>query len=350
MPRQHHYPAVLTGQFGVPAEGRRRQRNRQNVVWMARRDSTEPREVAAESIGWSNAHRNLYDFSEVGLLGATIDPLWSHAEGRVPEIVQALRRYRQADGLDIELYLRGLIPLAAQLMVRHPEFEERIRGRLERQDIFTGKTSREPTSLDINIGRSVEYLCLCGLLASRRCAVVQSTHPLVGSELGYSGMLRALGPVPDGYVYEPSDEPDGLVASGYVFPLSRNVAVQFTTGEPPALDGARVELERLGFDQDDAEMTNVGTAGWSPASIFGDRRSVVRAARVWEEQEERSPYSDIVPIFLTGPSSINSGMAEHFLRLLHSVQLAVERDSDQVGFDDCATCPVVLGQVRAVIG
>lgn len=103
--KQHHYPASLIGQFGRrPRNGNKKARKQ--VVWMARRNSPEPVEIPAEDGGWSNQHRNIYDFVEPLKFSKSVDAMWNHAEQRLGELTSTLR---QGNKLDTRLQYGALV-------------------------------------------------------------------------------------------------------------------------------------------------------------------------------------------------------------------------------------------------
>jgi hypothetical protein len=331
-PKEHHFPAVLTAQFGkAPRSGKRAGRKR--IVAMARRGETEIREATAESVGWSGKSRRLYDLPDTDDPGATIDGLWAYAERRLPPLVESLKRYRPENGLSLDLFYRVLVPISAQLMVRHPEFESRYADRVRSCAETHGHRPLDVNARTVNLARNVDYLCLCGLLARRRWWVLSSPQPLVTSELGYCGLLVKFGD--DRF-------------EGYLVPLHRNVAVYICTGEASKIEGGAACLDRRTLTPAETLDANRGMASWSPAGIFGDDRAVRAAARVWREQDRPSPLAREVPGALVGDDGLSVEYAEQYLRSLHDAQDVMEPGHPCPRFDDCSTCQGQVAWLRSL--
>jgi len=264
--------------------------------------------------------------------GATIDHLWLQAESLIPTAVEALRRYRRTVGLDLGLFYLGLVPLVAQLMVRHPEFEKIYAARNLACAREHGHEPLPTTPETVNLARNVDYLCLCGLLVDRAWCVVQSpSQPLIGSDLGLTG-ARVV-------------DIDG---DGYVIPLHPNLAVFVYAGTPPRIDGPAVFLEHEIITADEARWTNAAIAGWAPSTVFGrDERTVRQAVTVWDDMDGPCPLREEVPHALTiKEGGLLPRHAERFLRDLHKVQSTLQPTLERGSFDTCVNCHWQLSTIN----
>jgi hypothetical protein len=325
-PVQHHYPAVLVGQFGARSKAKksgRRDRSRLRIVAVANRGWARVRMDTAESIGSAKDATRLYDLSDSGIPGLTIDDQWTHAENRLPELGDALDA-KPVGGklrLSADLFLRVLVPLLAQLLVRHPEWEGRYADRTRALRADDAALSRA----ELNLARNLEYLCLCGVLIEREVWVLHDAQRnLVSSDLGFSQAVIDIA---------------GTILSGYLFPLSAQTAVFVGAGRERTWSSeASVDLNERHLTVAEVEMQNQAIARWAPTTVFGRQSEVVASAiTIWQSDATRPQYADLVPAAVL-ERRFSPIDVERFLRALHEGEALVRPTADRAPFEQCATC------------
>jgi hypothetical protein len=320
------------------AKKRRRNRSRYRVVAVARRGRPGVTLQRAETIGYSKSHPRLYDLDSSSPVGS-IDDMWARAESGLPQLLPALTAApANVPPLPLRLHLNILLPLVAQLLVRHPEFEERYRERVAASTDRPDAAMRL-TSGDVNTARHFDYLSICGLLLECEWWLWSSPERLlVCSDLGYANVV-----VRDGDV----------TLTGYAFPISPRMAVYVCRGrsEPVSIEGG-VESRRRALTAVESDQLNLTTAGWAPTTVFGrDEASVESAVTVWRDMDGPSDYSKAVPSMVMGEHrAFSLDLIETFLRTLHDAQ-ALEETGQCPSFRDCPACASLMefarGQFRA---
>jgi hypothetical protein len=209
-PKQHHLPAVLISHFAAkPGKGRVRDR----IVWVARRGVAAPFIASAAKVGYDRENPQLYKLS-VPFAGddLLVDRQWSGQEGGRSHLVQTFEQFAGGE-FPAKEFLLGAVPLVAQLLVRHPEFEARYLARAP-QIWAAMKDVRATTGLTqtdhANLARLFEKQRLCSLLLQKRWAVLRPTGGarFVTNDLGLAGYR------------------DVENTTGYVVPLAPDLALQ----------------------------------------------------------------------------------------------------------------------------
>ncbi len=226
-----------------------------------------------------------------------------------------------------ELFVRVLVGLVAQLLVRHPEFATRYVARTIAAGARYAHLSVDETGWAVNLARQTELLCVSGVLVDSQWWLLRSPEPLVGSDLGFGAAGVAFG---------------GERHEGYVFPLAPNAAVYVGNGAANFdVEQTSVRLNTRSLTRDEAHGTNELTAAWAPISVFGrEESSVRRAIAIWKKRDDVPLLLGHVPGLLHSDRTPGApGQVERWLRTLHRAQ-----ELDQPGnpalesFDDCVGC------------
>lgn len=341
--KQHHCPAALIGQFGEPTTERRARRRR---VWVARRGGGEVFRTTAEKIGVSPKDPRPYDLHGPGLRQTAIDDLWSKQEKLIPLTVESMRVEASGKVMPVQAFLLGLVPLVAQLMVRHPNFADEYRGRTvlakaadrtkNRVDPRIPLLSRDLTRDDVNLARNIDYLCLCGIL-STQCAWLRLTTdtPLVSSDLGFMATTV--------------ESHDGH-RTGYAVPLAPDIAAFVSRGVAPRMSSGHMQpIARLPLSHVQTDALNNATAEWAPTVVFGrDKGEVISASTAWSDQAI-STLSRRVPGHLMGArTEFEFSDIEGWFRLLHHQQSEAEPFHQHQSFEKCPGCTYQIAWVREV--
>lgn len=335
---QHHYPAALLGQFGVMRGPNKRSRRR--IVAVAERGKEEIAQRRAERLGYSGGALRLYELTTIDCVGVTIDEQWAHVEQRIPKLVRALMGVDHG-AMSPTLFVRTLVPLVAQLLVRHPDFEDRYRLRLQSYSNRGGPVLCTPD--EVNRARAIDYLFLCGRLIHCEWRVLKSPTPLVSSDLGFAGAVyRTI----EGATFPP-EAPDESMG-GYVVPLASNLAVFVHEGKSSyQLERAQVALTVSPLTPDKAEETNMTIAAWAPRQVFGKSQAVVRrATQIWRDRPEQSIYTRTVPSMLFSKGAgFSIEDTKNYFRALHHVQWLREPHR-RLALQDFESCPLCRERMR----
>jgi hypothetical protein len=323
-PIQHHFPAVLIGEFGEAGK-KKRAANRERLVWVAQRGSPKIVRVRAAKVGYQRSHARLYDVS-LPEGHFTIDDRWALVESRVPQLVRALEKHDRR-GIPRELFVRVLVGLVSQLMVRHPEYEARYLARAAAVGDFCSHLVSDQTGWAVNLAREIDILCLSGVLIDSQWWLLSSIEPFVGSDLGFAG---------GGIRFDAEQH------HGYFFPLSPNLAVYIGNGTPNFdVDAPFVFLNRRLLTREEAHEMNTTIAAWAPVAVFARQEpSVTRAAQIWAQRNEDPPLrSDVPNLLFAERSPPPPGQMERWLRTMHRAQeLDQPWDSSLVDFENCSRC------------
>ena len=333
---QHHYPAALIGQFGTAKKAASTRRNgrdkaRRRVVAVARRADRRIYEQTAESLGTAKGAHRLYDLDDPQLAEATLDTQWTRVENRLRELIDALDSLPSDRELYLsaDLFLRVLVPLAAQLLVRHPEWEVRYAARV--REIH----KREIASrIEMNLARNMEYLALCGVLINREWWVVHDPkRRFVSSDLG---------------VAQATMNDDGTLLRGYLWPVSSQTAVFAGAGRDVGCVGRpTVRLRERHVSDAQVKMQNEAVARWAPTVVFGREAALVtEATEIWTRDPTRPEYAEIVPAAILD-RDFHGEDIEGMLRAVHAGEQASRPDSTPVPFEKCPGCAYQLAWARA---
>lgn len=238
--RQHHIQAALLGRFSeAPAA-----RARESVVWVRRRASEVAFSTRAEKVGYARELYTLTDNRD-GRFGAVpetfVDESWGKVERRLPAALDELSGATEGL-LRASTFAEVLVPFAASLFVRAPEYDARRAGRLRR--VF-GPASERPLGLrdiensrtQVNLSRVFELQRLFAPVMRADWALLKvkaGAPSLVTNDLGYA-------------LWTPNQEPAAIIV-----PVSPEDALFLR----PSLIGQRL-------------CVAVGNDGWHVELAFG---------------------------------------------------------------------------------
>lgn len=327
---QHHYPAGLIGQFGTPHPNPKKGRTRDRKVFFATRQ--HPNLVASQraaTLGYDPADPRLYDSHTNQVPWASVDPHWEAIETHIPMIVSKLRDYQPRDGFPTVVFLKGLIPLVAQLFVRHPSYEQYnlAAANAEQRKVFTDTSLGKAP---VNMSRLLHYNVLCGLLVDCSWCVVHTAGNLLSSDLGFAPLYN-----------------DNIQRHGYAVPLSRDIAICVCSrGKRFGLNSERTYLQYGTFTAEKAQEVNNAVAWHAPSAIFGTTQSVVaRAAETWATQRQDASFPPPPALLFEGKSD-DLELATRWLRLMHDVEKRIGTRPSNDGFDRCGNCTAILARIQ----
>lgn len=327
---QHHYPASLIGQFGSPHSNPKKGRTRDRKVFLATRDYPDlVVSQRAATLGYDRVDHHLYDAHTNAVAWTSIDDIWEPLERNIPGIVRTVETYDPQAGIPTVVFLRGLLPLVAQLFVRHPRYELEVISRAcaeQAKVLIDPRWGKAP----LNMGRLVHYNVLCGLLLDCSwCIVTSPNGDLISSDLGFAPLSNPL-----------------MKRYGYTIPLSPEVAVCVCSGGRRfKLKAPETYLRHGTFTVEQARGVNGAVAWHAPKTIFGRTRGVVAdAAGTWttQLQDDGLPPPPAL-LFYERPN--DRALAEHWLRMMHSLETRIGTRPSDDDFLACSNCTSMLALI-----
>jgi hypothetical protein len=119
--RQHYIPAAVVGGFSETAAGPRRRR----TGYARSIDRRTTRLTRAEDVAWAADLYTLKDPRE--LPPALVDNIWEGVEKKLPEAIEYLAN--ESGDLRADIWMKVLVPYAAELFVRPLDFDETFSAR-----------------------------------------------------------------------------------------------------------------------------------------------------------------------------------------------------------------------------
>ncbi|WP_188837874.1 hypothetical protein [Flexivirga endophytica] len=167
-------PAGFIGYFGQPhAENLAPRRRR---VWVARRGVPAIWRARAQNVGVSKKKANLYDSRDPG--GLSLDPTLTKTESVLGYLEGFCAQVIRTGAVDANLLVIGVAPFVAGLLIRHPSLAAPAWSELGTSD--TRSSSHALGERWRAFWRTVDHLVF-----NARWTVIESTFPLVTTDLGY---------------------------------------------------------------------------------------------------------------------------------------------------------------------
>jgi len=173
--KDHYIPASVLGRFSADQGGSARER----VVLALYKGRREPFPVRAKNIGYVN---ELYDVSAVSLLhGQVLTSVDPYLHGYETALPRALDLLENAALVDMNTWLRTLVPYVASLFVRGHDFIPRYMSRPVMMALGT-----ENTAENANLARILELERLLAPVCRARWVVAhrKGGEPFVINDLG----------------------------------------------------------------------------------------------------------------------------------------------------------------------
>lgn len=174
MGKQHYVPAGFIGYFGQPLAKDVAARRRR--VWVARRGVPRIWRDTAQNVGVSKKKANLYDSHE--LEGLSLDPTLTKSEGVLGYLEGFCGQVIQQGVIDANLFVTGIAPFVAGLLIRHPSLAIPAWSEL-------GMTDKRSSSQDVFDRWGAFWRTADHLIFNTRWTIIDSHFPLVTTDLGY---------------------------------------------------------------------------------------------------------------------------------------------------------------------
>lgn len=180
MPLHHYLPATFLARFSLDIKKRER---RKRVIFIGNKEN---KQVFQRTVGDAGAIKNLYSIMDGKNHSELIDDLWGGYEANLNKAIDSLIN----ENIDAKVWLRTLVPFVACMLVRGPDFDQRMTKRLE--NIGIDEVSPNSSKTNINYVRPFELQRLLGPVTVAKWIVAETegNELLITNDLGYCRFLN----------------------------------------------------------------------------------------------------------------------------------------------------------------
>lgn len=310
---QHFVPASYLATFSDHIATRRRE----SIVWVQRRHRP-PFQTKAERIA---ARHDIYTLEQPSRFDTEIvDSVWGRIEGRIVPAIDDLVAWdgvTREVALDAHLWAEVLVPFAAQVFVRGPDFPVRQRHRMgERLYEYLSKWPNHH-----NHSRLMEYQRLLGVVAGADWRVLHlpKTHRLVSTDTARVPMRNSRSG-----------------SRGYIIPLRPDAALALRIDAASSGPKLLAQPDRNGvrwwmgpvvhemLPENVATKATQTLAACAMHEIYGSSRHQVEELAPC--LGEHPPHPDILEPYLIASHAQMRANALHYYRLLTYLRTPPGRD------------------------